>query len=152
MPVSNKIQRKPHQSHKPYNQAPKSQKNKNAPKTSAIIKPNSKHARSNLTLSDWIKVAQYYDANQPLSQPGVVKYFASHSEGPLLFSQSALSRHLARKGREEDQQHLLSTPSALSGKRTWVVTQPDVEKALVLWVKHMEEKLEHVTSAMLVAK
>ena len=148
MPASNKIQHKPCQSHKPYNQAPKSQKNKNAPKTSAKIKHNLKHAWSNLTLSDWIEVAQYYDVNQLLSQPGVVKYFASCSEGALLFSQSALSHHLARKG-WEDQQRLLSTPSALSGKRTQVVTQSDVEKALVLWVKHMEEKLEHVTSATL---
>jgi len=29
---------------------------------------------------------------------------------------------------------------------------PDVKRALVLWVKHMEEKLEHVTGVMLVAK
>ena len=29
---------------------------------------------------------------------------------------------------------------------------PDVKRALVLWVKHMEEKLEHVTGAMLVVK
>jgi len=29
---------------------------------------------------------------------------------------------------------------------------PDVEKALVLWVKHMGEKLQHVMGVMLVAK
>ena len=43
-------------------------------------------------------------------------------------------------------------PNALSGKKAWIVTCPDVERALVLWVNHMEEKLEHVTGAMLVAK
>jgi len=32
------------------------------------------------------------------------------------------------------------------------VTRPDVEEALVLWVKHMEGKDEHVTGPMLVAK
>jgi hypothetical protein len=32
------------------------------------------------------------------------------------------------------------------------MTWPDVEKALVLWVKHMEEKGETVTGPMLVAK
>jgi hypothetical protein len=32
------------------------------------------------------------------------------------------------------------------------VTWPDVEKASVLWVKHMEEKGETVTRPMLVAK
>jgi hypothetical protein len=95
---------------------------------------------------------QYYDKNQPLSQPEVVKYFANRLERALLLSQSALTRHLAKKGREEDQQRLLSNPTALSGKRAQVVTRPDVEKALVLWVKHIKEKWEHVTSAMLVAK
>jgi hypothetical protein len=150
MPASKEVRRKPRQGHKPYDRTPRPPKNKNPPKTSAITKL--KDARSNLTLSDWLEVVHYYDDNQPLSQPEVVKYFASRSEGALLFSQSALSRHLARKGREEDQQRLLSNPSALSGKRARVVTRPDVEKALVLWVKHMEEKLEHVTSAMLVAK
>ncbi|KAH9013971.1 hypothetical protein EDB85DRAFT_1852030, partial [Lactarius pseudohatsudake] len=125
-------------------------KNKNLPKTSAITKP--KQEWSNLTLSDWLKVIQYYDSNQPISQPEVVKYFSNCSEGALLFSQSALSQHLSQKGREEDQQRLLSNPTALSGKKAQLVTWPDVEKALFLWVKHMEEKLEHVTSAMLVAK
>ncbi|KAH9010169.1 hypothetical protein EDB83DRAFT_2234465, partial [Lactarius deliciosus] len=115
-----------------------------------ITKP--KHEQSNLSLSDWLRVIQYYDSNQPISQPEVVKYFSNHSEGALLFSQSALSRHLSQKGQEEDQQQLLSNPTALSGKRAQVVTQPDVKKAVFLWVKHMEEKLEHVTSAMFVAK
>ena len=150
MPASNEVKRKPRQGHKPYNRPPKPCKNKNPPKTSAITKP--KHAQSNLTLSDWLEVVQYYDNNRPLSQPEVVKHFANRTEGALLFSQSALSRHLAKKGREEDQQRLLANPSALSGKRVRIVTRPDVEKALVLWVKHMEEKLEHVTSAMLVTK
>ena len=150
MPASKEVWRKPCQGHKHYDQTPRPPKNKNPPKTSAITKL--KNAWSNLTLSDWLEVIHYYDENQPLSQSEVVKYFASCSEGALLFSQSALSCHLARKGQEEDQQRLLSNPSALSGKRAWVVTWPDVEKALVLWVKHMEEKLEHVTSAMLVAK
>ena len=32
------------------------------------------------------------------------------------------------------------------------MTRPDVKEALVLWVKHMEGKDEHVTGPMLVAK
>lgn len=32
------------------------------------------------------------------------------------------------------------------------MTRPDVEKALVLWVAHMEQKHETVTGSMLVAK
>ena len=100
MPAS-KVQHKPCEGHKPYNQAPKPRKNKNAPKMLAIKKVND--AQSNLTLSDGLEVVQYYDKNQPLSQPEVVKFFANHSEGALLFSQSALSRHLAQKKQEEDQ-------------------------------------------------
>jgi hypothetical protein len=33
-----------------------------------------------------------------------------------------------------------------------VVTRPDVEEALFKWVKHMEEKGEHVSGPMLVTK
>jgi len=53
--------------------------------------------------------------------------------------QSALSLHLSKKGCEEDQSRLAANPTALSGKTAWIVMHPDVEKALVLWVKHMEE-------------
>ena len=95
---------------------------------------------------------QYLDSNQPISQEEVVKHFAGRSDGALKFSQSALSRHLSKKGREEDQSRLAANPNALSGKKARIVTRPDVKRALVLWVNHMEEKLEHVTGAMLVAK
>jgi hypothetical protein len=43
-------------------------------------------------------------------------------------------------------------PTALLSKRAWIITRPDVEKALVLWVIHMEQKCETVTGAMLIAK
>ena len=43
-------------------------------------------------------------------------------------------------------------PSALSSKRPRIVTRPDVERALVLWVQHMEHKNEMVTSYMLCEK
>ena len=48
--------------------------------------------------------------------------------------------------------HVSKTPSALSLKQPHVVTHPDVEKALFLWVKHMEEKGESVNGPMLIAK
>jgi len=38
---------------------------------------------------------------------------------------------LSQKGHEEDQAKLTANPTALSAKRVWVVTWPDVEKALV---------------------
>jgi len=37
-------------------------------------------------------------------------------------------------------------------KRPRVVTRPDVEKALFLWVRHMEEKGENINGAMLAEK
>jgi hypothetical protein len=81
-----------------------------------------------------------------------VKHFATRKEGALIFNQSSLSRHLSKKGRHEDQMRLESNPTALSAKRVCVVTRPDVEEALLKWVKHMGEKGEHVTGAMLVMK
>jgi hypothetical protein len=40
----------------------------------------------------------------------------------------------------------------LSSKRPHIVIHPDVEKALWLWFKHMEEKGEVPSGSMLVAK
>jgi len=40
-------------------------------------------------------------------------------------------------------------PSALLYKHPRIVTRPDVERALVLWVKHMEEKRETIDGPML---
>ncbi|KAF8976762.1 hypothetical protein BDQ17DRAFT_1339502 [Cyathus striatus] len=110
-----------------------------------------KEGQENLTLNDWLTVVAYFNRNQPISQDAVVKHFAGLSE-PLIFSQPALSRHLSDKEHASDLKRMDSNPTALSGKRVHVITCPDVEKALVLWVYHMQEKGEHVTSAMLVAK
>ena len=141
--------RKPRLKHAPYNRPPQPRE-KRPGKTSAI--PLAKHARNNLTLRDWLDVIAYYDSNQPISQAEVVKHFAMRKEGVLIFNQSSLSRHLSEQGRLEDQMRLESNPTALSAKRVRVVTRPDEEEALFKWVKHMEEKGEHVTGAMLVMK
>jgi hypothetical protein len=45
-----------------------------------------------------------------------------------------------------------SQPGALSLKRVRVVTRPDVDRALFLWVKHMEAKRESVTGPMMQEK
>jgi hypothetical protein len=45
-----------------------------------------------------------------------------------------------------------SNPSALSSKRPRIVTRPDVERALVIWLRSMEEKRETVNGKMLVEK
>ena len=49
----------------------------------------------------------------------------------------------------ELESHGDSNPSALSSKRPRIVTHPDVERALYLWVLHMEEEKEMVNGPML---
>jgi len=104
-------------------------KGKNPAKTSArsLVK------KGNLTLHDWLTIIDYFDSHS-LTQAEVVKYFHTCPEGTLIFTQSALSWHLSTKGCEEDQHHIKSNPTALSSKRPCVVTCPDIEQALLLWV------------------
>ena len=151
MPVAEGKTWKPWDRQRPYAPCtPRAPKNSDTPWTSTMSKPST--IWEHLTLHNWLGVVQYFDSNQPISQEEVVKHFTGRPDGALRFSQSALSRHLSKKGHEEDQSRLAANPTALLGKKAWIVTWPDGERALVLWVKHMEEKLEHVTRAMLVAK
>jgi Tc5 transposase DNA-binding domain len=53
------------------------------------------------------------------------------------------------KARSDLEKRAASYPNALSSKCPRVVTCPDVERALVLWVHHMEEKGEIVNGPML---
>ncbi|KAG1785940.1 uncharacterized protein HD556DRAFT_1249025, partial [Suillus plorans] len=106
----------------------------------------------NLTLSNWLTVVRYYDNNQPISQKDVIKHFKNLPQGALRFTQSSLSHHITAKGYSNGQAHLSSNTTALSEKRAWIVTQPDVKKALILWIGHIEQKHETVTDPMLMAK
>ena len=54
--------------------------------------------------------------------------------------------------RSEMEARAMSNANALSSKRPCIVTRPDVDRALWLWVQHMERKREVINSAMLVAK
>ena len=95
----------------------------------------------------------YYDDHQPMSQKELDHYFANCAEGTLIFNQLTLSQHLSKKGQDADQHKFVSYLTAISSKRIQVVVRPDVERCLVLWVKHMEEEQkETVNGAMLVAK
>jgi len=105
-----------------------------------------------LTLSDWLHVVEWYDQNQPVSQDATVKQFRNLCEGALIFDQASLSCHLTKKGHQKDQERLAATPTALSAKKARIVTRPDVEEALRLWVEHMERRHETVMGAMLVEK
>ena len=72
------------------------------------------------------------------------------AEGTLTFDQSTLSQKI--KGRKELEAWVSNHPNALSLKWVCIVTHLDVEQALFLWVKHMEEKGETVNGPMHVAK
>ena len=79
-----------------------------------------------------------------------MKYFATRPQGALLFSQPTLSCKLQQ--RLEMEACVESIPNALSCKRPCVVTRPDVNCVLWLWVQHMDQKGEVVNSRMLMAK
>ena len=59
---------------------------------------------------------------------------------------------MTKKGRQKDQDRLAATPTALSAKKARIVTRPDMEEALKLWVGHIEQRHETVTGPMLVEK
>lgn len=85
------------------------------------------------------------------TQADVVEHFKTCTDRALVFTQSTLSHKVAAKAILQQRVH--SNPTALSAKRACIVTRPDVEHALVLWVKHMEEvKRKTVTGPMLFEK
>ncbi|KAG6855876.1 hypothetical protein H0H87_009793 [Tephrocybe sp. NHM501043] len=127
---------------------PKAPTQKNAPKTSA--KPTVSNKRDNLMLHNWMTVFAYIDAHTSMSQTQIWDHFALKKDGALEFSQSALSRKLKVRDKLEPCVH--NNPVAMSSKHARVVTRPDMEKALFLWVKHMEAKGESVSGPMLKEK
>ncbi|KAF9222121.1 DDE-domain-containing protein [Gyrodon lividus] len=97
----------------------------NTPKTSA--QPPITSSCTNLTLADWLSVYAYIDSHPGVKQASIVQHFHSLQKGALLFDQSTLSRKLRQQPK----------------------IQAHVERALVLWVKDMENKGETVTGLML---
>ena len=85
-----------------------------------------------------------------MSQDDVVQYFRTLKDGALIFNQSSLSRN--KKRHQDLKQRAAATPNGLDVKRPRIVTRPDVERALQLWYRSMEEKNEVVTGAMLAEK
>ncbi|KAJ7468336.1 hypothetical protein B0H11DRAFT_1642053, partial [Mycena galericulata] len=86
-----------------------------------------------------------------LSQKQVVAYFATRPDiegGKLFFTQSALSKKLQKKA--EIRSLVAEDTNALSMKRARVVTCPEVDAALALWARDMEQKKRTVTDPMLI--
>jgi hypothetical protein len=144
--------RKPRDKPAPYKYVnkpgPKAKQTSDNPATSAKIAPSKK--RDNLTLHDWMTVFAFIDTHPTLSQEAIVEHFKSKVNGALIFTQSTMSRKI--KQRKDLEACVHSNPTALSSKRPCIVTHPDVERALVLWVRSMEEKQEMVNGSMLVEK
>ncbi|KAH8828718.1 hypothetical protein DL96DRAFT_1463030 [Flagelloscypha sp. PMI_526] len=121
------------------------------PKTSAITQEQ--NHRSHLTTFDWLQVYAYVDNNPGLNQSDIVKHFASLPLGKrLIFTQSTLSRKLEPDARKQVECRAASNPNGLSAKRDRVVTRPDVERGLFLWIQKMNSQSEIVSDAMLVEK
>ncbi|KAJ6459198.1 hypothetical protein C8R47DRAFT_994754, partial [Mycena vitilis] len=125
-------------------------KPKNGPHTTARFKKDEQ--RQDLTYHDWIQVFNYMEEHE-LSQKQVVAYFRTRPDvegGKLSFTQSALSKKLQKK--DEIRTLVAEDRNALSMKRARVVTCPEVDAALALWARDMEQKRRTVTGAMLVEK
>lgn len=136
--------RKPRTSHAPYKpRKAKKIRDKKPPKTSAQPIQSRK-------CNDWMTVFAYIDEHPGLSQDAIVTDFKSRAAGALIFDQSTLSQKIKKRCRLEERVN--DHPNALSFRRQCIVTHPDVERALFLWVKHMEEKGETMNGPMLVAK
>ena len=147
------VKRKPRLSHAPY----KPRKPNGATDNPGNAKSSAKHLpapegeqRSNLTLHDWLMVFAFIDTHPDMSQDAIVEHFKGHHNGALIFTQSTLSQKI--RDRKKLEARVNEFPNALSSKRPRIVTRPDVDQALFLWVKHMEVKKESVNGAMLVAK
>jgi hypothetical protein len=147
MPIA--LKRKPRDKPAPYAHKP----GPKGPRTTETIKTSARPVnskRNNLTLHDWLTVFAFVDSHPALGQAAVVEHFKSRANDALLFTQATLSRRL--KNRAEFEARVESNPNALSSKRPRIVTHPEVDRALFLWLKHMEEKREVVNGPMLVEK
>lgn len=108
------------------------------------------NSRQNLTLADWLSVYAFIDAHPHATQADIIQHFKSLPTGALNFDQSTLSCKL--RTRPNMKARINDNLNALSAKWPRVVTRPDVEQAIVLWVQHMEHKGEIVTTHMLCEK
>ncbi|KAJ7321072.1 hypothetical protein DFH08DRAFT_625895, partial [Mycena albidolilacea] len=125
-------------------------KPKHGPRTTARFKKDERH--QDLTYHDWLQVFEYMEEHDR-SQTQAVAYFATRPDadgGKLSFTQSALSKKLQKK--TEIRNLVSQDRNALSMKRARVVTCPEVDAALALWARDMEQKRRTVTGPMLIEK
>lgn len=142
--------RKVHEKPKPYVRKPCNRITPAAHSNGSSTEPVQLNKRRNLTLHDWMTIFKFMDQHPSMAQTETVKHFGSKADGALIFTQGTLSRKVKQRPKLEE--CVDSHPTALSSKRPRAVTRPDVEKALAMWVKKMEERGESVNGHMLQAK
>ncbi|KAJ3996943.1 hypothetical protein F5050DRAFT_1554194, partial [Lentinula boryana] len=119
------------------------------PQTAAV--PLDPPRKQHLTLNDKLQILVFIEQNPTLTQRRVVDYFATRPTGVLCLTQSQVSRII--RDQEKLKERANQNPTALSSKKARVVTRPDVDRALYLWVKHLnDEKGETASGPMLEAK
>ena len=97
------------------------------------------------SLFNWMTVYAYVDT---LPRPrGGSEILCHKTSGRIAVQPATLSRKLRQ--RPEMEAHVDSIPSALSCKWPHVVTRPNVDSALWLWVQQMDQKGEVVNSRTL---
>ncbi|KAF9786078.1 hypothetical protein BJ322DRAFT_1057831 [Thelephora terrestris] len=135
---------------KPYasKPGPKGKNSKNLPATSA---QPLKKVKERLTNNDWIQVYRWIDDHPHSTQADAVKHFATRQNGgALVFDQGSLSRNLKKRSQREAE--VAENPAALSSKRARIVTRPDVDRALWMWVQDRMSKSRTVSGPELSEK
>ena len=106
-----------------------------------------KKAKEHLTNYDRLQVLAYIDEHPQASQKDVANYFSTRSDadgGGLIMDRSTVSRIKANRAKIMTQAK--ATPSGLDMKKPHQVVSPEVERALYLWVQHLNDKKGEVAS------
>ena len=97
-----------------------------------------------------MEVYDWMDKHPRITQAETVKHFATRQEGVLIFDQGSLSYNLRKRSNREVE--VAANPAALSSKRARIVTRPDVDKALWMWVQDRMSKSQTVSGLELSEK
>ena len=112
-----------------------------------------KKAKEHLTNYDRLQVLAYIDEHPQASQKDVANYFSTCSDadgGGLIMDCSTVSR--IKANRTKIMMQAKATPSGLDMKKPHQVVSPEVEHALYLWVRHLNDKKGEVASGPMLYK
>lgn len=129
------------------NPGPGSYKRKPKPTEPEVAASDTLETGKNLTTGQWLDVIDFVKSHPDMTQEAVCVHF--RSKGWKL-KQGTLSKNLKRE--DQLRQQALATSNGPNTKRARIVTCPEVERALLLWFRAMEERGESPTGAMLVEK